>query len=357
MRAGGPAILISGYYGFGNLGDEAVLAGMVQSLRARLGAVPLVVLSANPPATSGTHGVEALPRGDLRAVLRTMRRCRLFLSGGGSLLQDATSARSALYYLGLLRLAQVMGLRTMVYAAGLGPLRRPALRALARRVLERTDLVTVRDADSAALVGALGVRQPPLLTADPAFLLHPEEVPPEVALVDGPEALGVAVRPWRSNTFVGALGEALGDVCRRHGARVVVLPFHPRLDLPISRSVVAACGGTLVTRPLQPRQALALIARLQVVVGLRLHALMFAAAAGVPPVGMAYDPKVAALHRDLALEGPVPLDASAGTLGAAIDRAWEGAEALRPALLAAAARLRARAEVAAAEAARLFAAA
>ncbi|MDR7476114.1 MAG: polysaccharide pyruvyl transferase CsaB, partial [Armatimonadota bacterium] len=346
VRAGGPAILISGYYGFGNLGDEAVLAGMVQGLRARLGAVPLVVLSANPPATSATHGVEALPRGDLRAVLRTMGRCRLFLSGGGSLLQDATSARSALYYLGLLRLAQVMGLRTMVYAAGLGPLRRPALRALARRVLER-----------AALVGALGVRQPPLLTADPAFLLHPEEVPPEVAFVDGPEALGVAVRPWRSNTFVGALGEALGDVCRRHGARVVVLPFHPRLDLPISRSVVAACGGTLVTRPLQPRQALALIARLQVVVGLRLHALMFAAAAGVPPVGMAYDPKVAALHRDLALEGPVPLDASAGTLGAAIDRAWEGAEALRPALLAAAARLRARAEVAAAEAARLFAAA
>jgi polysaccharide pyruvyl transferase CsaB len=357
VRAGGPGVLICGYYGFGNLGDEAVLAGMVQALRARLGAVPLVVLSADPAATSAAHGVEALPRGDLPALLGAMRRCRLFLSGGGSLLQDATSARSALYYLGLLRLAQALGLRTMVYAAGLGPLRRPAVRALARRALERTDVVTVRDADSAALVGALGVRRPPVLTADPAFLLHPAEPPADVASVIGPGALGVAVRPWGGNSFVGPLGEALADVCRRRGARAVVLPFHPRLDLAVSQSVVEACGGTLVTRQFQPPQALALIARLRVVVGLRLHALMFAASAGVPPVGLAYDPKVAALYRDLAVEGSLPLDADAGTVAAAVDRAWEGAEALRPALLAAAARLRARAEVAAEAAARLYAAA
>ncbi len=357
MRVGGPGVLISGYYGFGNLGDEAVLAGMVHSLRAHLGPVPLVVLSADPAATAAVHGVAALPRGDLPAVLRTMRRCRLFLSGGGSLLQDATSARSALYYLGLLRLAQAMGLRTMVYAAGLGPLRRPSLRALARRVLERTDVVTVRDAGSAALAEELGVRRPAVLTADPAFLLRPAEVPADLAPVTAPGALCVAVRPWGSNAFVGALVEALAEVRRRRGARVVVLPFHPSLDLPVSRSVAEACGGTLVSRPLHPPQALALIARLRVVVGLRVHALMFAAASGVPPVGMAYDPKVDALHRDLALEEPLPLEAPAGVLAAAIDRAWEGAEALRPALLAAVARLRARAEVAAAEAARLYAAA
>src|SRR3990170_5521393 len=200
-----PAILISGFYGFGNIGDEAVLAGMVQSLRARLGSVPLIVLSADPGATAAAYAVEAGDRTDLPAILSAMRRSRLFLSGGGSLLQDVTSARSAVYYLGLLRLAQIMGLRTMVYAAGLGPLRRPVIRSLVRRVLDRTDAVAVRDADSAALVRALGSRRGPILTADPAVLLSPAEGARAESLLrtagaDAP-IIGVVVRPWGNSAF------------------------------------------------------------------------------------------------------------------------------------------------------------
>jgi len=351
------AILISGFYGFGNIGDEAVLAGMVQSLRARLGSVPLIVLSADPGSTAAAYEVEAVDRTDLPAILSAMRRSRLFLSGGGSLLQDVTSARSAVYYLGLLRLAQIMGLRTMVYAAGLGPLRRPVIRSLVRRVLDRTDAVAVRDADSAALVRALGTRRGPILTADPAVLLTAEGAHAESLLrIVGADApiIGVVVRPWGNSAFVEPLAEALLTVAQRLGARVVVLPFHPALDLPVSRRLADASGGVLVEQPPQPAEALALIARMHVLVALRLHALIFAAAAGVPPVGLAYDPKVTALHRDLEIESPLPLDADAGALAEAIERAWESREALRPALLAGATRLRARAEAAVVEAVRLY---
>lgn len=345
------AILISGFYGFGNVGDEAVLAATVQSLRARLGSVPLVVLSADPAATAAAYGVEAVSRTSLPAILAALRRSRLFLSGGGSLIQDATSARSALYYLGLLRLAQIRRVRTMVYAAGLGPLRRPLIRRLAGSVLGRTDVVAVRDRDSAALLPAIGVRRPPVLAADPAALLRPGNAPPS-----GGPVIGVVIRPWGDDAYVTPLAAALVQVATRRSAPILVVPFHRALDLAVSRQLAEASGGRLIDRDLAPADALALIGGVQVVVGMRMHALLFAAMAGVPPVGLAYDPKVTALFGDLEVGDPLPLGADTTTMATAIEQAWEHREALRPTLLAASARLRTRAEVAVEEAVRLYSA-
>ncbi len=352
------AVLISGYYGFGNVGDEAVLAGMLAGLRARLGDVPFIVLSANPEATTRAHAVEAVKRADPRAVLGAIRRARLFLSGGGSLIQDATSVRSALYYLGLLGTATALIPRTMVYAAGLGPLRRPILRRFARRVLERTDRVVVRDAASAALVRALGVLRAPVVAADPAVLLRPTEGShlAEFLTRVGAEApiIGVVVRPWGDGGFVEPLTQALRRVARGRGAQVVVLPFHPAIDLPISRRVASAVGAVLFDTPLPPPDMLGLIARMRVLVGVRFHALLFAAQVGVPPVGIAYDPKVEALFEDLDLGKPLfaPLDVESAV--AAIEQAWGAREALQPALLTNIERLRTRAAVATEEAIRLY---
>ena len=353
-------ILISGFYGFGNIGDEAVLAGMLQSLRARLGDVPCTVLSADPRATEAAHRVTAVGRTDPAAIVRAMRRARLFISGGGALLQDVTSGRSALYYLGLLRLAAALVPRTMVYASGIGPLRRPIIRYLARRVLDRTDAVTVRDADAAALVQALGIRKDPLLSADPAVLLRPAEAARAAALLDRSVAadvplVGVAVRPWAGDAFVAPLSAALHRVARHRGAGIVVVPFYPAVDLPISRRLVEACEGNLVAAPITPAEAMALTSRMEVLVGLRLHALLFAAAVGTPPVGLAYDPKVASLFRDFDMDGPVALDADAEALTRAIEDAWDQREARRRALASRIARLQTRAEVAAEVAARLYA--
>src|SRR3972149_10613964 len=136
-------IVISGYYGFGDAGDEAVLSAILGALRQRLPAARITVLSANPIATRRTHNVHAVPRTGLR-LLGTLAGADLFISGGGSLIQDATSARSAVYYLGLLALAAVLSRRTMVYAQGIGPLRRGWGRGVGRGGPGRTALVTAR---------------------------------------------------------------------------------------------------------------------------------------------------------------------------------------------------------------------
>src|SRR2546428_12071439 len=144
----------------------------------------MVVLSAAPDQTKSLHGVAGVSR--TMGALPAMAGADLFISGGGTLIQDATSARSALYYLGLLGLATVLARATMVYAAGIGPLRRGWLRTLATGVLNRVTLITVRDEDSRRLLPELAVRRPVQGGADSAFGLGtgPAAAGPE--LVRGP---------------------------------------------------------------------------------------------------------------------------------------------------------------------------
>src|SRR2546428_11431076 len=122
-------IVVSGYYGFGNGGDEAVLEAIVGALRARIPQAHVVVLSAAPDQTKSLHGVAGVSR--TTGALPAMAGADLFISGGGTLIQDWTSARSALYYLGLPGLATGQAPGPMVYAAGIGPVRRGRPRAVA----------------------------------------------------------------------------------------------------------------------------------------------------------------------------------------------------------------------------------
>ena len=159
-------VLVSGYYGFGNLGDEALLAGMLTGLQEH----SVTVLSQRPAATRALHGVGAAHR--LRGLAALLNHDAL-ISGGGGLLQDKTSARSLRYYLGVLELAQRLGKRTVVYGQSVGPLSPDGERAVAQAL--RGLPVAVRDGPSQVLVETAGHVSAELV-ADSALLL-PEPVP------------------------------------------------------------------------------------------------------------------------------------------------------------------------------------
>ncbi|MBR2895458.1 MAG: polysaccharide pyruvyl transferase family protein, partial [Oscillospiraceae bacterium] len=150
-------ILISGYYGFNNIGDESILRTVIDNLREKLGEIDITVLSQNPAQTSEKYGVKSAARMSLPEIWKAVKGCDLLLSGGGSLLQDATSGRSILYYLFILRLAQLMGKKTFIYSQGIGPITSRQNRRFTAHVLRRTSGIVVRDSKSRDLLLEIGV--------------------------------------------------------------------------------------------------------------------------------------------------------------------------------------------------------
>lgn len=307
---------ISGYYGCGNAGDEAVLAGIREGLTRRgEGRVELLALSQNPEETRTLHGLPSVHRMRMREVRPAIKASDLLLSGGGSLLQDTTSARSLLYYLFIARVALASHVPLMFYAQGMGPLRRPISRALVRGVAQRAAFITVRDPASERLLREIGVTNRNVeVTADPAFALSPAPAPEvdrllqEAGLAIGEPLIGVALRPW------GSAGEQrfepyarlLAELERACAARVVLLPMQTPGDVTFAEEVVRATGTAdrypMVRGGVPPAVLLGLTARMQAVVAMRLHTLIFAAHAAVPPFALAYDPKVTHLMTGLGLE-------------------------------------------------------
>lgn len=333
-------IVISGYYGFGNGGDEAVLGAMIAALRDRIPQARVVVLSGAPDQTRLLHGVASASR--TTGALRAIAGADLFISGGGSLIQDVTSARSALYYLGLLGLATGLARATMVYAQGIGPLRRRWLRTLAGGILNRVTLVTVRDEDSRRLLQKLAVHRPVHVVADPAFALDPVPATDIRDLIGTPRAarIGLALRPWRDGRFLEPLVDGLRAVCREIGAEVVALAFHPERDLAVCAQAARATDGRVLAG-LSPREMMAVVGGLDLVVGMRLHALVYAVARGVPPVGLSYDPKIEGLFKQIGVGRLLSVSSlSAEEVRREVRAAWDDRPAVRARLAAQAASLR-----------------
>lgn len=302
-----PHVIVSGYYGFGNLGDEAILQTLVQELG---GEIELVALSADPAQTRRRYGIEAVGRTDLAAVLGAMEGASLFLSGGGGLMQDVTGYGSVPYYAGLMKLAQWRKIPTMVFAQGLGPLRHAASRWMVRSAFKKATMVTLRDETSVALARELGVAPERLEgTADPVLCLKPcaparvDEILDDCGVQRDRPVIGVAIRPWYTwyELQFKALTSALNQLALRSGAQLLLLPF----QLPGDERITQELFDVLSYRPaghvgsltqlhvaLEPDEMAGLIGRMDMVLGMRLHALIMAAAAGVSAVGLAYDPKV-----------------------------------------------------------------
>jgi polysaccharide pyruvyl transferase CsaB len=296
-------VLLSGYYGFGNLGDEALLEVIVTRLRARFAGVGIEVLS-NDPAGTARLGVEATPRWEWRAIREAVARADVVLSGGGGLLQNATSLRSLLYYTAILREAIRARKKTMVFAQSIGPLDLWG-RFVVRQFCKGIDRATVRDERSRQLLGNLLSPTPVERTADPVFLYDAPAADADLSAEGlesgGPPYAIVSVRKISGfREGLGTIARAVDRLAERHGIRVAFLPLGGAGDAEVSTTIIRACASAPVLLPECPLpKAAAILRGARVVVGMRLHALILAARYAVPFLAIPYDPKVAALCDDL----------------------------------------------------------
>ena len=293
---------ISGYYGFGNLGDDAILHAISGLFRQLPVQVRLTVLSNSPADTLRQYGLNAVPRFSPLELLRTLKRCDILISGGGSLLQNKTSTRSLLYYLSVIRLAQLLKKPVVVYANGIGPLLGKGNRRLVRKAIDKCALVTLRDHQSLQELRSLGVSRPDLyVTGDPAFTLKPTRAPRELlrelGIGDNEQVVGISVRSLRENDH---FPEQFAKLCDRlaleKGKTIVFLVMQESRDEAISREIMTKMSAPsyLSKTPGDPGAMLSLIRDMDAVVSMRLHTIIFAARMQVPVAGCVYDPKVAA---------------------------------------------------------------
>jgi polysaccharide pyruvyl transferase CsaB len=324
--------LVSGYYGFDNLGDDALLSIIVGGLKTRFPLATIDVLSAKPDVTAQELGVVATSRWDQAAIREAIGAADVVLSGGGGLLQNATSLKSLLYYAGIVRTAIRAGKKTMVFAQSVGPLDFWGKQTV-REFCKGLHAATVRDKRShdvfAPLVPATAVER----TADPVFSYELPERPIDLGAAGlGPESdplVLVCVRKTaHQSDGIAAIAAAVDRLTERHGARVAFVPFGGVPDADTSTEIIRKCRSKPMLVALDGLDAVATaIARAKLVVGVRLHALILAARFGVPFLAIPYDPKVAGLVDDLAYPLPslwTPGERIAnGKLEATVDAAWE----------------------------------
>ena len=326
-------ILICGSYGLGNTGDEAILKAILREARAAAGGEELTVLSRNPAETTARHGVAALHMFDIPGILRVMGRVRLYINGGGSLIQDATSRRSLLYYLFTLRAARWRGCKVLMYGCGIGPVSRPGDVALVRRVLNTcVDAITLREDASLAELKRFGVDKPEtVLAADPVLSLQPapeeetDALMARLGLEPGGAYLGVCLRTWKGfEDKVPVIADAVRYARDRYGLTPVFLAANHITDGDAADLVCAHLDGPqcILRQPLSSELMLGLTSRMQAVISMRLHGLIFAAGQGVPLVGITYDPKVSGFLSYMGQELYQDLDElTCGSLRAMLDRA------------------------------------
>lgn len=331
-------IVISGYYGFGNTGDEAVLAGMLASFREVGLDLQVKVLSADPVRTVHEHpGVQAVQRWQPLSVIRAILSSDVLVSGGGSLIQDATSAVSAYYYLTVLRLAQLLKRKTVVYAQGVGPIDRPSVRRTTARFFDRAVMVTVRDPDSKELLESIGVRRAPIhLAADPAFLVRPDLETAdrliERAGLVGSSLIGVCLRPWSGpegwrDAVCGGIARAAEQV----GACVALIPMQEPEDMDQGD----ALGAKALSGSGRPEVVKGLVSRCDLIVGMRLHSLIFAAGEKVPFIPISYDPKVDSFARSAGAGNTLSLESlTSDEVSEAVVAEWNRRQETRQALAA-----------------------
>lgn len=304
-------VLLSGYLGSGNLGDDAILLGFIEALRDA--PLDLTVLSGNPEETFRLYGLRSVQRRDNKAVDAAIAEHDAVVFPGGSIFQDATSVGSVAYYSRIVKRAKGLKKRVVMVGQGVGPLKSFFGKRMAASAFNLADAVAVRDPGSVTTLKALGVTKPIRVTADLAFLLpRPADTnDAQTYGAGGMKSVGIAPRPLgkKGTAEVVAL---LGEFCRLlYGAQTmpVLIEMDRAQDGPLIEAISKSQGGRIPDiRKLQtPMQVQQRIARLDGVIAMRLHAGILATTVGVPPLMVNYDPKVAAFARLLEVGAPLAL--------------------------------------------------
>ncbi len=292
-------LVVAGYYGCGNLGDDALLIGFLTGL----GNLPVkaVALSGAPERTNRFLGVQAIERRDQNALVKNLEDADALVFAGGGLLQDSTSLFSLKYYTGLIQTAKSKGKKVVLLAQGIGPITSFLGKRNAASALGMCDLITVRDQTSLSVLRSLGYKKPVEVTGDLAWLVEPDETSDGGFGLGDMKTVGIAARPWMKNKDIAPAFAGFAQLLFKNQYVPVLVEMDNKLDTPLLDAITKLHGGRPPDmRNIQtPSSLVARLKRMHAVVAMRLHAGILAASAGVPSMMVTYDPKVTAFANQM----------------------------------------------------------
>ncbi len=309
-------VVISGYYGFNNIGDEAVLMSIIQKLKNTIRGVEIIVLSNNPEETARLYDVKACDRWNFKEITKAIQESKILISGGGSLLQDVTSIKNVIYYLAIIQIALRNKKKVLVYSQGIGPLNKAISRVMVKHTLNKVSGIYVRDRGSAMLLRSIGVKNVDE-SIDPVLGLQTSSTETPTPVAD--KSIGVFIRPWKNDDkIVQDMTLGLANMVKK-GYKLYFIPMYFEQDLEISKKLEKMVIQKLAEEEVEPNtetleapltiaEVVAYIKKFNMVVGMRLHSLIIAAANGIPMVGVSYDPKVVNFLKEIEVDTFVETD-------------------------------------------------
>ena len=302
--------IICGAYGHGNAGDDAILKSIIQSVQELDGTMPITVLAKNTQSIKKRYRVNSIYTFNLPKMFSAMRKSVLYINGGGTLIQNATSWRSLWYYLFTLRLAKFLGNKVDMYGCGIGPVTGKKNIRLVKKVLEHSvDTITLREPDSMEELESFGVQRPEiLLCSDPALVLAaPSELDVDAYLTKhGLDPQGkyicLMLRTWYGfDSKTQALAACADWAYRELGLTPVFLSLNIFHDTVAAQRVAQHMKAPyhILDDWAEPELLVGLLGKMDVVVSMRLHGLIFSSLSGAPLVGVSYDPKIESFLRYL----------------------------------------------------------
>ena len=282
--------VISGYIGFDNFGDEAICSILTKHLKEK-NAEKITVISLNPTKTAKLYGVESC---GMLNFFKPILDSDILISGGGSLLQDITSLKSLLYYLAVILTALVLGKKVLIFAQGFTPFRTKIGEFLTKSILKLCHKITVRDEFSYKFLNQMGICS--TIVTDPVFYT-------EMPCLNRHSGLGVQLRSFEnlSDEFLNSLAE---EISKNFSNQTIKLfSFQDKSDLPVIEhfgEILAAKGNLIkIYKNLSMQEAVIEISSLEYLIGMRFHACLIAAKAGVKILGINYDVKVKNLSEQI----------------------------------------------------------
>lgn len=329
---------ISGSYGGMNLGDEAILMGLLKELQCCLEDIEVVIFSVNPKDTEARHNVRAVPIRDMHKeeVIKELEKLDLFVVGGGGILFDGLAEK----ILRDVNWAKELGIPVMIYAVSVGPLISSEAKQLVVQTLNQVDLITVRESEAKKQLTDLGVTKEIEVTADPALLIKPqtftkemlkkEGIDPDIPLVGfSVREPGPAAPDLNVDHYHAMLANAADFMIERFDAQILFVPMElgNNRDPQHSHAIISKMANVQRAGVLKGEytsaQILGLIGHMSFVVGMRLHLLIFAGIQRVPFVPLPYASKVSGLLADLDMPMPKLSEMNVGKLCAYLDRSWD----------------------------------